>query len=204
MDRLIKFLRNKKNSRIVIFLSIIILIDPLLFLLHTYSYKDFWYSFEYFEAFLIIKFVIQISLGAFFLICVFSKKQNSLDNEELTRILNRVFSSHLYLELLNKDLEYEFGESILDKKIGESKFDDKFYFTLRDYFGSILDEIVHASFDEVKELGLNEDEFRDRLDHILNNPKLYDGSYNRWESSSTDLKSMEWNTGNKYWWSKKK
>jgi len=120
------------------------------------------------------------------------------------RLLNLLEHTHLSLALLNNDLEFEFGRSILNEKIGRTKNDDKFYLTLKDRFGQIIENIINESLNLVSDLDINDNNFRDDLDEILQNSNIFDGEFNSWSGVSPDIESMELETGQKNWWSRKK
>ena len=90
------------------------------------------------------------------------------------------------------------------KKIGESKFNEKLYLTLRDQFGSVIEESISEGLNIVHDLGLNENDFRDKLDLIFNDSEIFDGAYDSWIGISPNVESLELNRGHKNWWSRKK
>ncbi len=124
-------------------------------------------------------------------------------NEVLDRMLHLINMTHMTLEQLNEDFKFEFGESILYKKIGETKFDEKFYRTLRDQIGSILGHQISEGFNLVRELGLNSNEFRDKLDEIFYGSEIYNGEFDSWVGIYSDNNSMKLDVGKKDWWSRK-
>jgi hypothetical protein len=127
----------------------------------------------------------------------------SLQKDISERLLHLINVTHIKLEGLNKDLEYEFGESMLNKKIGESKFDKKFHQTLRDEFGSVIEHLINEGLNLVYDLGLDDDDFRDKLDLIFKDSEIYNGAYNSWIGFYPNNDSLELDTGYKNWWSRK-
>lgn len=118
------------------------------------------------------------------------------------QLLNLVEHTHLHLILLNEDLEFEFGKSMLNEKIGCTKNNEKFYLTLRDRFGNILEDLINEGLNLVTDLGLNEDNYRDNLDNIFENSNIFNGEFNQWSGAFPDTNSMELDTGQKNWWSR--
>lgn len=119
-------------------------------------------------------------------------------------LLNLLVSVNYSLQGINDDLEFEFGEDISTKLIGETKNDEKFYLSLRDQYGSILSELIESSLLIVKELSLDENSFRDNLDEIFDNPEFFNGEFRTWHGFSPTLEGMELYNGLKNWWSRQK
>ncbi len=127
-------------------------------------------------------------------------KQNKISEDLLSSIEN----IQLNLYFLMKDLESDFGKGLLSTKIGEKKSAEKFSYSIRDRYGHILTRLISDSLTIAKDLGIDENKFRDELDLILDKPEIYDGRYNSWTGVSTDIESMELDTGIKNWWSNRK
>jgi len=126
----------------------------------------------------------------------------SKQKEISENLLKNIYLFHTQIEGLNEDLEFEFGPDLLNRRIGETKNDEKFYLTLRDQFGSIIERLIDQGLELVRELGLDEKDFRDNLDLILDNPKIYDGKFNYWMGYYPSKESMKLETGTKRWWSR--
>ena len=126
--------------------------------------------------------------------------KKSSNDKVLGEMLRLIEVTQFRLKGLNDDLENEFGRSLLNKKIRKSKTDDNCYLTLRDQFGFILNDLISTGLTIVKNFSIDEDEFRERLDKLLNNPEIYDGEYNHGFGSAPNEESKKIDTALKYWW----
>lgn len=132
---------------------------------------------------------------------VVTKSKQTRIEEILLKLLTSVNHD---LQGINDDLEFEFGVDVSTKLIGKTKNDEKFYLSLRDQYGSILTDLISSSLSIVKEINLDENSFRDKLDEIFNNPEFFNGEYRTWQGLSPTVEAMELDTGLKNWWSRQK
>jgi len=129
---------------------------------------------------------------------------NSTKNEIAETLLSCIEDYHLQLRSLNSDLEFEFGDDLLSQTIGATKNDKTCYLTLRDRYGRMLTELISKSLVIIKELKIDEHEFRNSLDSIFASPKIYDGEFISWSSVTPTVESMEIDQHYKYWWRRNK
>ena len=115
-------------------------------------------------------------------------------------MLDLISSTILNLECMNVDMEHEFGNDILNKKIGEGFKGGACRYSLRDRYGAICDKLLSASLTIAKSLRIDENEFRQAIDEIVGNSRIYDGEYVSYIGLSPSADSMELNRGSKRWW----
>lgn len=115
-------------------------------------------------------------------------------------MLNLIESMIVNLECLNSDLEYEFGGEILTKKIGEGFNNGTCKYSLRDRYGRICDELLNTSFTIAHTLGVKDKEFRNAIDEVVGNSRVYDGEYDSYSSLSPSEESLEIDRGSRRWW----
>jgi len=113
-----------------------------------------------------------------------------------------------YLGCMTIDLEHEFGDDVLTKKIGEEiRFaggQDKF--SLRDRYGSICDRLLNTSLSIAQSLGVGGREFRMAIDEVVGDSRIYNGEYDQYIAISIhsdvlpDESEFEKRRGLKRWW----
>ncbi|MCD4681210.1 MAG: HNH endonuclease [Bacteroidales bacterium] len=121
----------------------------------------------------------------------------------LKDILLLINSTQKTLEHLASTLEYVFGESLIDKKIGVRKFEDYESHSLRDFLGIILKDILHLSSGFIYEFGLSREKYYSALGGILNKPDIFDGQFFR-HRNIFDKEANNKDDEEQYWWEKYK
>ena len=112
-----------------------------------------------------------------------------------------VLEIHFNFSMLAYELEREFGEDFINKKLNHDK-EQEISFSLRDRIGVIMTELITRNLEITSILNLDQNNFRDKLDSILVQPKIYDGQYDSWVGNYPESKSMELERLPKKWWSR--
>jgi hypothetical protein len=119
-------------------------------------------------------------------------------------MLDLIESIIVKLECLNNDLQYEFGNDILNKKIGEGFNEGACKYSLRDRYGSLLDKLLNTSLSIAKSIGVNETDFRNAIDELIGDSKIYNGEYDSYCSCTLPSEeSLELDKGSMRWWKAK-
>ncbi len=119
---------------------------------------------------------------------------------EMLGLLSRIL---VMFEGLTIDLEHEFGDDVLIRKIGEGFLDGRMKYSLRDRFGLILTDLLNTSMELAQNVGIRDREFRQAIDEVIGESRVYDGQYDVWSGLSPSLESMEVDRGHKRWWKPK-
>ncbi len=127
-----------------------------------------------------------------------------LSEAKVTKIaqemLDLISSTIVNLECMNNDVEHEFGNDILTKKIGKGFKDGTCQYSLRDRYGAICDRLLCTGLTIAKSLSVDEKEFRQAINEIVGNSRIYDGEYDSYIGLSPSEELMELNRGSKRWW----
>ena len=115
-------------------------------------------------------------------------------------MLDTIESIIVQLECMNIDLEHEFGDDILIKKIGKGFKDGTCKYSLRDRYGYICDRLLNTSLSIAQSLGVEEMEFRLAIDEVVGDSRIYDGEYDSYIASSPSEDLLELEKGSKRWW----
>ncbi len=94
-------------------------------------------------------------------------------------MLHLLSSILLQFECLANDLEREFANDMLTRKIGEGPYGRDGY-SIRDRFGQVIDEMLLASLAIAKNVGIDEHEFREAIDEVIGDSRIFDGQYDRY------------------------
>ena len=73
-------------------------------------------------------------------------------------MLDTISSIIVQLECMSSDLEHEFGDDILTKKIGKGFKNGSYKYSLRDRYGAICDRLLNTSLSIAQTLGVEEKE----------------------------------------------
>jgi hypothetical protein len=120
--------------------------------------------------------------------------------EKGQEILDTIASIILQLKCINNDLEHEFGDDVLTKKIGEGFKNGSCKYSLRDRYGVICDRLLNTSLSIAQDLGIDEKEFRLAIDEAVGDSRIYNGEYDTYSAISPSEESLELEKGIKRWW----
>lgn len=123
--------------------------------------------------------------------------------EKAQEMLDTIANIILQLECINSDLEHEFGDEILTKKIGEGFKDGACKYSLRDRYGAICDRLLNTSLSIAQSLGVDEKKFRLAIDEVVGDSRIYNGEYDTYSAISPSEESLELEKGFKRWWKPK-
>lgn len=124
----------------------------------------------------------------------------SESTKKTQEMLDTIESIIVQLECMNSDLEHEFGDDILTKKIGKGGKAGTWKYSLRDRYGAICDRLLNTSLSIAQTLGVEEKEFRLAIDKAVGDSRIYDGEYDSYIASSPSEDSLELEKGSKRWW----
>ena len=115
-------------------------------------------------------------------------------------LLDIISSTIMAFESITADLEDEFGNEILNKKIGEGFRDGEFRYSLRDRYGGLCDQLLNCSLTIAKLVGVEESGFRKAVDERIGNSRIYDGEYDMYFATEPSIELLELDKGSKRWW----
>ena len=118
-------------------------------------------------------------------------------------MLDTVSGVLMDLGCMTSDLEHEFGDDILTKKIGEGFMGGQCKYSLRDRYGSICDRLLGISLSIAQSLGVKEREFRMAIDEVVGDSRIYNGEHDTYSAISASEETLELEKGSKRWWKAK-
>ena len=115
-------------------------------------------------------------------------------------LLDLISSTIIDFECMTSDLEKQFGEDILTRKIGEGFKDGRFKYSLRDRYGAICDRLLNTSLTIAMILGIEDKCFRQAVDEAVGDSRVYNGKYDKYIALTPSEESLELDRGSERWW----